>query len=139
MNTQKVAADFRISKWGGLVKERIASGQSISAFCEENGISKSTYYYRQRAVREAACMLSLMPTKSENAQHNDTTTQTAVVPAGWYKACDPIVTDHPDGTICEASVKEAVIVSVGGCKVSFDENTDTTLFLKVVQALGAIS
>ena len=53
MDTQKIATQFRLSNWGELVKERIASGQSVGAFCEENGIGISTYYYRQRKAREA--------------------------------------------------------------------------------------
>ena len=138
MNTQKVTAGFRISKWGGLVKERIASGQSISDFCEENGICKSTYYYRQRMLREAACMLSPATLGLETTRHEDHG-QPTIAPAGWHRAFDPAVTGHPDGVICEAASKEAVMVSVGGCQVRFDENTDAPLFLKVVHILGAMS
>ena len=50
MDTQKIAAQFRLSGWGDAVKERIASGQTISAFCKAHGISKNcslTTEYRQ--------------------------------------------------------------------------------------------
>ena len=133
MNTQKVTAGFRISKWGGLVKERIASGQSVSAFCEENGICVSTYYYRQRMVREAACLSMLSAGVLANAKPplNEPASGSAVIPAGWLKACGPEVT--------EAVGSEPLIVSVGGCQISFNENTSTALFLKAVKALGEIS
>jgi hypothetical protein len=133
MNTQKVTAGFRISKWCGLVKERIASGQSVSAFCEENGICTSTYYYRQRMVREAACVNMLPAEVLANAKPlpNEPVLESAVIPAGWFKACEP--------EVIEAAGSEPVVVSIGGCRISFNENTNTALFLKAVKALGEIS
>ena len=53
MNTQKIVTRLRLSGWDEDVKERIAGGQTVKAFCEGKGISKATYYYRQKKVREA--------------------------------------------------------------------------------------
>jgi len=55
MDTQKIVSAFRLSEWGGIVKERISSGQTVSAFCSERGISETTYYNRLKRAREAAC------------------------------------------------------------------------------------
>lgn len=36
MYTHKIAGgEFRLSEWGEVVKERIAGGQSVDAFCKE--------------------------------------------------------------------------------------------------------
>lgn len=42
MDTQKIVTQFRLSGWGEAVKERIANGQTVSAFCEEKRVSKAT-------------------------------------------------------------------------------------------------
>ena len=42
MDTQKIVTQFRLPGWDEEVKERIAGGQTVSAFCEEKGISKAT-------------------------------------------------------------------------------------------------
>lgn len=41
MDTQKIVTRLRLSSWGEEVKERIAGGQTVSAFCEGKGISKA--------------------------------------------------------------------------------------------------
>ena len=52
MDTQKIAAQFRLSGWGEAVKERHARGQTISAFCKERGISKNTYDMNNRLTQK---------------------------------------------------------------------------------------
>lgn len=78
MDTQKIARQFRLSEWSEAVKERIASGQSVDAFCEAKRISKATYYYRQKKVCEAACA------KLAAAQSGEK----AIVPAGWTRLAE---------------------------------------------------
>ena len=38
MNTQKIVTRLRLSGWEEDVKERIAGGQTVKAFCEGKGI-----------------------------------------------------------------------------------------------------
>jgi hypothetical protein len=41
MDTQKIVTRLRLSGWDEDVKERIARGQTVKAFCEGKGISKA--------------------------------------------------------------------------------------------------
>jgi hypothetical protein len=53
--TQAIAAikeQIQLEQWQKDIADRQTTGRSITAFCEEQGISKSTYYYRLRKVRE---------------------------------------------------------------------------------------
>jgi hypothetical protein len=34
MDTQRITSQLRLSNWGDIVKERIASGQSVNEFCD---------------------------------------------------------------------------------------------------------
>ena len=118
-NTQKIAAQFRLAGWGEAVKERIADGQSISAFCNEHGISKTTYYYRQKKVREAACSAMI---EAQNAG-------TSVVPSGWAQLAEvePV----------SASVS-SLTVEISGCRVDVNADTDTALLVKVCALLKSL-
>jgi len=55
INTREIAEEYRLSHWAGIMQERVESGLSIKAFCEQIGICGNTYFYWQRRVRAAAC------------------------------------------------------------------------------------
>ena len=55
MDTRGIAAEYRLTHWAGIVKERMESGLSVKAFCEKAGIHENTYYYWQKKLREMAC------------------------------------------------------------------------------------
>jgi hypothetical protein len=55
VNTRQVAAEYRLAQWTQALAERKANGESISDFCRNKGVSRNTYFYWQRKLREAAC------------------------------------------------------------------------------------
>ena len=44
----------RMNEWRQLIQERQQSGQSVRAWCLQNGIRESSYYYWLRIIREEA-------------------------------------------------------------------------------------
>ena len=44
----------RMNEWRQLIHERQQSGQSVGAWCLQNGVRESSYYYWQRIIREEA-------------------------------------------------------------------------------------
>ena len=118
-DTQKIAAQFRLSGWGEAVKERIVSGQTVNAFCKAHGISKNTYYYRQKKVREAACVAMVNSQKSE----------TALVPRGWTQLAEAASTPASDS---------ALTVEICGCQIKVNSETDPVLLKKVCGVLKSL-
>ena len=55
INTKEIAAEYRLTHWAQIMKERNESGLSVRAFCKEAGFHENIYYYWQRKLREAAC------------------------------------------------------------------------------------
>jgi len=55
MNTKEIAAEYRLSHWAGIVREREESGLSIRAFCAGSGFHENIYYYWQKKLRDATC------------------------------------------------------------------------------------
>ena len=65
----KVIAEIKervqLDRWKKDIENRQAAGLSIAAYCERQGISKSTYYYRLRKVREYMCRATgILPKES---------------------------------------------------------------------------
>ena len=48
--------EMRLTAWAGMVSACSSSGKTVKEWCRENGISKKTYHYRKKAVRE--CLYS---------------------------------------------------------------------------------
>ena len=119
MDTQKIARQFRLSEWSKAVKERIASGQSVDAFCEAKSISKATYYYRQKKVREAACAELAATQSGENT----------IVPAGWTQ-----LAEVESVTAGESSLA----IEIEGCFIHVNVQTDPKLLAKVCRVLRSL-
>jgi len=111
-NTREIAAEYRLSYWSGIIKERGESGKSIKAYCESVGIRTNVYFYWQRKLREAACehmqnslnvkgaLLAVPNTSKSNAE-------TAIVPSGWA-VCD--VAESGSG-------EETITIEIGKCRI----------------------
>ena len=44
----------RLEAWAEMYREYLESGKTIKAWCEENGIARTTFHNRLRQIREAA-------------------------------------------------------------------------------------
>ena len=113
MNTQKIATEYRLSQWAGIVQQRLDSGKNIKDFCEDEGINRNTYFYWQRKLREAAC--KSLPEQSDSS----------VVPGGWLQL-------QSKGQHCKG---ESLSIEINGCHLKVDADTDTELLKKVCRTL----
>lgn len=68
----EIKEQIQLESWQKQIEEKQMAGLSIAAFCEQQGISKTTYYYRLRKVREHLCrsagVLPELPSESPNEQ-----------------------------------------------------------------------
>ena len=44
--------EVRLQEWSAQIEAQQSSGLTVQKWCEENGLSTKTYYYRLRKVRE---------------------------------------------------------------------------------------
>jgi len=121
MDTQKVVTQIRLSGWNEAVKERIGSGQTVEAFCEEKGISKTTYYYRQKKVREAACA-ELVSVQNHDRENKP-------LPSGWAQLAEA----EP-----ATAIESTVTLEIGGCRIIANTETDPDLLAKVCRVLRSL-
>jgi len=91
MDTRDIAAEYRLAHWAQIMRNRIDSGLSIRAFCENAGIRENTYFYWQKKLRETAC--------EELAMIQTQTVQTDLVGTGF--------TEVKLGSISQAQISHA--------------------------------
>lgn len=117
MDTQKVAAEYRLSQWAQVIQARLDSGQSVKDFCQTAGISRNAYFYWQKKLREAACTeLS----KTEEPRN--------IVPSGWMQLT-PKQAQH---------TKESLDIEINGCHVTVNAQTEPELLKKVCRTLRSL-
>jgi putative transposase len=117
MDTQKVAAEYRSSQWAQVIQARLESRQNIKDFCQTAGISKNSYFYWQRKLRELAC-----------TEHAKTEEPMNIVPSGWMQL-EPKQVKH---------AKEALNIEINGCHVTVNAETDPELLKKVCHTLRSL-
>ena len=119
MDTREVAAEYRLSHWAGIIKERRESGLSVRAYCKTTGRHENTYFYWQKKLREAACngMLSAEAAK-----------KTPAIPAGW--------------AVCETADAEQkgdfLYIEIGKSKIKVTAGTGQELLSKVCRTLAEL-
>ena len=102
MNTRKVAAEYRLTKWAGVIQERKNSGKSIKDFCLDTGISMHSNFYYQKKLRMVAC--------EELVKGNETA---ELVPAGWMQ----LAAEKQNRTT-------AIDIEIGCCHINVSKETD---------------
>ena len=119
MDTRKVASEYRLAHWSQRLQAKAHSGQSIKDFCATEGVSRNTYFYWQRKLREAACT-ELASRERELG--------TSLVPNGWSRleAAEPNL------------VGAEMTIEVNGCRISVSLGTDPNLLATVCRTLKSL-
>ncbi len=52
MNAKEATKQIRLKQWEKIIQDRCNSGLKVDDYCEQHGISRHTYYYWLRMVRE---------------------------------------------------------------------------------------
>jgi len=127
MNTKDIAAEYRLSHWAGIMKERAASGLSIKAFCKSAGIHTNVYHYWQRKLREAACAELAAINGPMAATPNQSPMAAEVVQlsiAQVAKQASSIIKQAPpNGNTAQNNVSETSLVPNGWTQVNAEEAT----------------
>ena len=117
MSTKAITTEYRMAQWAGIIRERGRSGESIREFCLNRGISKNTYFYWQKKLREVAGR-ELGPAIEEKGLPT-------VVPGGWAM-CE--VRELDDNA-------SAVTIAIGKFRITTDAGTSPEQLEKVCRVL----
>ena len=119
MDTRKIATEYRLAKRAELIQAKQDNGQNVEEFCLSEGISKNTYFYWQRKLRESACT-QLAGQVSEAGRE--------MAPEGWAR----LVPANPS-----LATKE-IAIEIGGCIVRATAETEPELLASVCRTLKTL-
>ena len=105
----EIKESVQLRTWQREIEERQASGMSIDEWCNRLGISRNTYYYRLRRVREQLCELTSHMSEEQ-----------CVVPIG---------------TTVRGSSESKIEISRGELQVSFTGSVSSEALKTVIEAL----
>ena len=105
----------RIIEWRQLIHERQQSGQSVRAWCLQNGIRENSYYYWLRIIREEA----LRETENRSG---------ALVRVEPEKLAVE--------TVSPQSSSGEIVIRANGVEAEFPSDTDIGILAAFVKALG---
>ena len=105
----------RMNEWRQLVHERQQSGQSVRAWCLQNGIRENSYYYWLRIIREEALR------ETENRSST-------------------LVRVEPDKLAVETGSPQSssggIVIRAHGVEAEFPSGTDIAILAAFVKAIG---
>lgn len=135
MNARRLVSQIRLNEWSEQVKERIASGQTVKSFCEEHSIHQSTYYHRQKRVREAAIAAIARDQMQNGASNSSMQTGLSIpsiqnypsIPQGWTELSE-VRSKSKDS-------EEYLMIEIGEFKVKVTHNTNPELLSKTCRML----
>lgn len=113
MNTREVARQYRLSQWAQRLRDQKASGLSITAWCEVNGVSRNTYFYWQKRLRESACEELALQTES------------AMTPVSAFA----------EVKLCAAEASGSIVVRMNGAEIEIKDGTSPGLVESVLNAM----
>ena len=105
----------RMNAWKQLIHERQQSGQSVRAWCLQNGVRENSYYYWLRIIREEAL------SEAENKR----CTLVRVEP-------EKLVSE----TVSHQASSERIVIRTHGVEVEFPSDTDIGILAAFVKALS---
>ncbi len=105
----------RMSEWRRLIHERQESGQSVRAWCRQNGIRENSYYSWLRIIREEA----LRETENRSC---------ALVRVEPEKLAVETVSSQP--------TSRSIVIRAHGVEAEFPSGTDIGILAAFVKALS---
>ena len=82
MDVKKVSEEVRLQQWMAIIKECRDSGEPVSVWCKNHGVSEASYYYYLKKIRTKACEMIPVETTSSFvpiAVTNESITKTNIV------------------------------------------------------------
>ncbi|MDD6481626.1 MAG: hypothetical protein PUF65_05095 [Lachnospiraceae bacterium] len=116
MDTRSAKRSYCIQQWKSIIQDRNNSGLTVDAYCEKNGLSRHSYFYWLRIIREEALNQTTSSGFVELSLQTDNRTELSTV------------TEIP----AEEAETSQLKLSVNGVTILVTENTSSALLAKTI-------
>lgn len=116
MDTRSAKRSCCIQQWKSIIQDRNHSGMTVDAYCKQNGLSRHSYFYWLRIIREEA--LNQPPSSGfvELSLPTDGGSETSMI------TTIPI----------EKPAPSQLTLSINGITIQVSENTSSALLAKTI-------
>lgn len=111
MNMRDIAAEYRLSHWVDIVRDRGVSGMNVREYCKASGIRENVYYYWQRKLRKAA---------SDSLAEQTSISSTGLAVQGFAEVT--LAEPPAQATLPEAMEPGQLQLEIGGIRISADSS-----------------
>ena len=111
MDTRLATRQYRLNKWADIIHDRCESGMNVSEYCHMHDISKNSYYYWLKKLKE-------------NVLETSGVTFAEITP-------------YSTATDGDSKTKD-ISVSIGGAVINIPEGTSKELLSMVVEVLNDV-
>jgi transposase-like protein len=105
--------DYRLAQWAKIINDRHESRLSLKEYCEQTGLSRQTYYYWQRKLRDA-----YVNQAAGEATHH--VSDTALVPKGFAKVT--VVEQEAQQNQVSSTEQSELSIVVGDIRINAGSN-----------------
>jgi len=121
MKSREITKRYRLSEWAKIIQERSDTGEKINEFLKRKGITKDTYYYWLRKLREAA---------GEQLIEAQAKQQTALAVRGFteIKITEPVIATNNIGV-------SQICIEGGSCKITADAGYPVETLVVLIREL----
>ena len=120
MDTRSIKRNYQLQQWRKIIQEQTTSGLTIDEFCNQNGLSRNSYFYWLRLVRVEAV----------NAQQNA---------SGFVELKLP---DHHNDVVpcitpvsAPEQVPSQLTLSVNGIVIQVTDRTSSDLLARTIEVI----
>jgi transposase-like protein len=122
MNTRRIAKEYRLTHWAGIIREHRGSGMSVKAYCERAGFHPNIFFYWQRKLREAAC----------EEQSNIANERRTLTPSGFTEVK---IEEEPSAEQTATGRRNIINVEVGGVRIATDSEYPTSKLAELIRGI----
>lgn len=112
---------IQFAEWQRQIEERQSKGLGVVAWCEQQGISKSAYYYRLRRVRAHLCQkIGVLPESVPGENTEEAVAENRIVPIR---------------KTVQMPIENRIEIISGDLRISFVGETTPSALKAVIEAL----
>ena len=126
-DVQSIKKQLNMQQWTAIIEDRIASGLKIDEYCEKNQLSRNSYFYWLRKIREETST-SVLP------NHNDL----LPVSVSTGALVELVPSSNRNGSISKIEVSdekpETIGFSINGISITVGHDISEELLSKIMRA-----
>lgn len=116
MDTRSIKRNYRIQQWKAIIQDRNNTNLTVDEYCKQNGLSRHSYFYWLRIIREEALKLPSSSGFVELSLQADNSSEISMV--------TPIPVEKP--------APSRITLSVNGITIQVTEDTSSALPAKTI-------